>query len=425
MIQSYIALVKNHFAIIASGFLLIFFSVFGQTAFVGVFMPNIREEFGLSQSEIGTYYGLATFLSALIVIWTGKKFDDVPMLRFLSMVFAGLALGCFILAIAPNVIVLFLAFLMLRQFGQGLMVFASSTSINRYLDHGRGRAMAIASFAAPLQIAIFPFLGYQLLEISGWQNLWIGFGLFVLIFLWPLFFFLLKDHQKTTHALWVNKITQQENDSLTPDILHKTRIDALKDWKFYALAAVMIVPPCFTTAIFFFQADLAASKSISPQEFAGSLSLFTALSIATSVISGVMIDKYGEAPSLALQPILYCCGLALMVFTPSAAMLILGLGLVGASEGFARTTGGPVLARLYGTKHLGAVKSMLFSVIIVSSAVSPALVGFLLDEGFGLLEIFTGFVVYILFAFCVLIPVLKHLWDIHLRDMEQTQTGEQ
>lgn len=415
MLKSSLSLIRDHFAIIASGFLLIFFSIFGQTVFIGVFLPDIREELGLSQSLTGTIYGAATFLSAIIVIYTGKKFDDVPMLKFLSLTFIGLAIGCFLFANATGPVMLFIAFLLLRQFGQGLMVFAASTSINRYLDEGRGRAMAITSFAAPIHTAIFPLMALTLMEYAAWQTLWMGFAAFVLIILWPLFALLLKDHERTTHTQWQNKVFEEERQAALygDNPGHFTRKDALGDWKIYALIATLIVPPCFTTALFFFQAEIAFAKDISQLEFAGSLGLFTIFSILASVVSGILIDKFGEAPSLGIQPILYFIGMAVIILAGNPWMLSLGLGFIGASEGFARTTGGPVLARLYGTKHLGAIKAMVFSTLIVASALSPVLVGVLLDLDFHIMDIFVAFNIYIALATCLLIPVLRYLWRLH------------
>ena len=412
MLKSSFRLVRDHFTIIASGFLLIFFSVFGQTVFIGVFLPDIREDLGMSQSETGTLYGLATFLSALIMIWTGKKFDDLPMLRFLSVTFIGLALGCFIFANVTGPITLFIAFLMLRQFGQGLMVFSASTSINRYLEKGRGRAVAISGFAAPIHIALFPPLALWLLSLSDWRSLWVGVGLFVLVFLWPLFAFLLKNHQSTTHKNWADKIQREEEFSF--EVLHHlSRIDALKDWKFYALIGIIIIPAFLTTAIFFFQSEIAGAKDMTQLQFASSLTLYTILSITMAFTSGILIDKYGEAPSLGIQPILYFIGMIALILADTPLLVFLALGLIGSSQGIAGTLGGPVLARLYGTKHLGAIKSMMFSTLIVASAISPALIGILLDQGFDIMRILSWFLFYIVAAFCILIPVLKYLWQLH------------
>ena len=406
MLKSSIKLVKDNAALITSGFFLILFSVFGQTVFIGVFLPDLRAAFNLSQSEIGTLYGLATLISAVIMIWSGRLLDRIPMLRFLVFTLIGLAAGCLMLAFSYGIISLFLALLFLRQFGQGQMVFVATSSVNRYMTDGRGRALSVLHLASPLQIAFFPPLALVLLEYSDWRILWICFAGVTIFILLPLFTFLLKNHQRTTHSKWEAEIKQQEESSGFQQI-QLGRKDALSDWKFYILISVLIIPACFTTAIFFFQSKIAMEKGITALQFTGIFPFFMIGSIFCAFCAGVIIDYIGEAPTLAMQPVFYFSGLSLMVFFDSLALLCVGFALIGGAEGFNRTSGGPVLARLYGTKYYGEIKSVLFAAAIISSAVSPALVGILLDQGYGLMDIFAAFIFYIAIVICILMPVLK------------------
>lgn len=411
MLVSTFHVLKQNFPVVGGAFLLVFFSVFGQTGFIGVFLPELREHTGLSQSELGGYYGLATLLSGLALIWSGKKLDHMPLLRFLNFVIIGLALGAFTLALAPNALFVFLAFFVLRHFGQGLMVLSGNTAINRYMDKNRGKAMAVLALAAPVHIAIFPPLALFLLNFISWKSLWIAAGVFSLVILMPLFYSLLKNHQRSTHALWEQKIKNQEEQASQngTTILNKTRMQVLKDWRFYALLAAVIVQPFNTTAIFFFQADIASVKNISQLAFTSSFTPYMIFSLFTALISGILIDKFGEAPSLIMQSILYFIGLLALVMASGLPGLYISLAMIGASEGFARTTGGPVLARLFGTKYLGAVKSMMFSTLILSSALAPVLVGFLMDQDVALMTQFSFFAAYSVLAFCLLIPLIVHL----------------
>ena len=69
--------VKNNSRFLLFGFILTFCSSFGQTFFIGIFNPYIREDLSLSHSEFGLIYSLATLLSSLSLIWIGKKIDDL------------------------------------------------------------------------------------------------------------------------------------------------------------------------------------------------------------------------------------------------------------------------------------------------------------------------------------------------------------
>lgn len=63
---------------IGAGFLLTFFSSFGQTFFIGLSGNDIRTRFGLSGGEFGGLYMAATLASALTLPWLGRSLDLAP-----------------------------------------------------------------------------------------------------------------------------------------------------------------------------------------------------------------------------------------------------------------------------------------------------------------------------------------------------------
>lgn len=55
--------------------------------------------------------------------------------------------------------------------------------------------------------------------------------------------------------------------------------------------------------------------------------------------------------------------------------------LVGISNGFNSTLVGALWPEVYGTRHMGAIRSVAFSVMVFASAAGPGLVGWLIDKG--------------------------------------------
>ncbi len=66
---------------LAGGFLLTFFSSFGQTFFIALSAGQIRGEFDLSHGEFGTLYMAATLASALTLPRLGRIVDRIPVSR--------------------------------------------------------------------------------------------------------------------------------------------------------------------------------------------------------------------------------------------------------------------------------------------------------------------------------------------------------
>ena len=85
MIANTRTLLKDHGGLITTGFLLIFFSVFGQSAFFGVYLPIIQEDLGLSKTAIGSIYAITTIASAIVIIFTGKGLDHYPLRSFVAV----------------------------------------------------------------------------------------------------------------------------------------------------------------------------------------------------------------------------------------------------------------------------------------------------------------------------------------------------
>jgi hypothetical protein len=81
--------------VIIFGFIFTFFSSFGQSYFLGLFNSSIRETLSISHGQFGTIYASATLLSSLLLIWVGKKIDDVNVFKFAIFVTIVLSISCF------------------------------------------------------------------------------------------------------------------------------------------------------------------------------------------------------------------------------------------------------------------------------------------------------------------------------------------
>lgn len=408
MLKTQISLIKNHGGLILAGFLLYFFSAFGQSVFFGAYIPVIQADMALSKTAIGSLYAIATIASSVLIIFTGRGLDHMKLRNFLALTFLGLATGCFVMAGSYNLFMLFIAFLLLRQFGQGLPVLAAGTSINRYLSKNRGKASAMIALGSSFHIIIFPPMALMLENHIDWRTAWAFYGLFILFILLPGFWFYLRAHQEKTHARWEQEVQAESEKMIEAFGKEWTRRHVLADWRFYGLVAIIFLAPFIGTAIFFYQRDIAEGIGISPLAFAASFPFLTASSIISSFTAGAIIDKFGEKPVLAAFPLSYTAGLLLLTSAESHLPLAYaGIMFIGASGGMIMATGGPLLASLYGTKHLGSIKSMLFSTSILGSALSPFLFGLLMDAGIDILTLLSWCAYYTAVIWILAFPICK------------------
>ena len=68
--------------VILFGFIFTFFSSFGQSFFLGLFNSSLRNELNITHGQFGTIYAGATICSSLILVWFGKKIDDIKLFKY-------------------------------------------------------------------------------------------------------------------------------------------------------------------------------------------------------------------------------------------------------------------------------------------------------------------------------------------------------
>ena len=172
-----------NFKVILFGFIFTFFSSFGQSFFLGLFNSSIRDALSITHGQFGSIYASATLLSSFILVWVGKKIDDFNILKFASYVIALLAISCFLFSKISSVAFLFLSIFLMRLSGQGLMSHTATTTISRFFEKTRGRALSTTWLGLSLAEFILPLLIIFLLTFIDWRNIWIAISILVIIIL--------------------------------------------------------------------------------------------------------------------------------------------------------------------------------------------------------------------------------------------------
>ena len=73
--------------------------------------------------------------------------------------------------------------------------------------------------------------------------------------------------------------------------------------------------------------------------------------------------------------------MALISQATSITAWYLALGSMGITMGMSSALWGAVLPALYGTRHLGSIRSLTTTVMVFSTAIGPGLTGLLIDCG--------------------------------------------
>ena len=363
------------FKVILFGFIFTFFSSFGQSYFLGLFNSSIREALSITHGQFGSIYASATLCSSLLLIWVGKKIDDVNIFKFAFFVIILLSFACFFFSKISSVFLLFIAIFLMRFSGQGMMSHTASTTISRYFTKTRGRALSISWFGLSSAEYIMPVLMVYLLTIIDWQNLWVIFSLTVLIILPIASFLLIKN-------LNLDSREASDEDKKDVEIKQWKRREVIKDYRFYIISSNMLAMPWIFTGFAVFQSFVQSSKGWGPYVIAQSFMSYSVLSVLTLFLSGYLIDKFTSRKLLIYMNIPLLLSVIVLFFFDAPFTAFIFLGLVGISNGFANILGSSTWAELYGVKYLGSIKALTTALMVFATAFGTALFGFLIDIGF-------------------------------------------
>ncbi|MCA9753897.1 MAG: MFS transporter [Gemmatimonadetes bacterium] len=372
---------KGNVRFLAFGFALTFFSSFGQTFFLSLFAGEIREQFSLSHGTWGLVYSLATLASGLTVGRLGAGIDRMSLPRYTALVCGALVVSAFGFAAVTSIATLAIAVFAMRLTGQGLMGHVAMTSMARYFERERGRAISIALLGFPVGEATLPPLAVGLKATLGWRGTWLLVGGALAIVLVPLALALLRGHDRR-HEEWAARAaapaSARDGAATARDW---TRAEVLRDPRFWLVLPAAVTCGFLLTGLFFHQVHLTEAKGWSLEWYALGFSGFAVSQIVCTLGAGPLVDRYGARRLMAvfLGPI--AAGLVVLATRSETISAFLYLALAGVSSGSSRTIAGAFWAETYGTKHLGSIRAMLSAMFVVATAVAPVSMGALIDRG--------------------------------------------
>ena len=389
--------------VIIFGFIFTFFSSFGQSFFLGLFNSSIRETLSITHGQFGSIYASATLLSSFLLIWVGKKIDDINIFRFAFCVTLLLAFSCFFFSKISSVIFLFVAVFLMRFSGQGLMSHTATTTITRYFTKSRGKALSAGWFGLSSAEFILPVLIVYLLTITAWQNIWLSISILILFFLPLISFVLIKNLNFDSREEVADKDFEKKL------IKNWTRIEVLRDYRFYIICLNMLAMPWIATGVFVYQSYITDSKDWGEFVIAQSFMAYSVLSVITLLGSGFLIDKFTSRKLLIFMNIPLLISTLVLFYLDVEISAFIFLGLIGVSNGLANVLGSSTWAEIYGVKYIGSIKALTTALMVFSTAFGTALFGLLIDRGFSIEQIALISLIYILSSLVLLFLVRNKL----------------
>ena len=389
--------------VIIFGFIFTFFSSFGQSFFLGLFNSSIRETLSITHGQFGSIYASATLLSSFLLIWVGKKIDDINIFKFALYVTLLLAFSCFFFSKISSIFFLFIAVFLMRFSGQGLMSHTATTTISRFFTKSRGKALSIGWFGLSTAEFILPVLIVYLLTLTAWQNIWLFISVLILFFLPFISFALIKNLN------FDSREDVNDQNFVEKEIKNWTRVEVLKDYRFYIVCLNMLAMPWIATGVFVYQSYITESKGWGEFVIAQSFMAYSVLSVITLLGSGFLIDKFTSRKLLIFMNLPLLISMLVLFYLDISISAFIFLGLIGISNGLANVLGSSTWAEIYGVKYIGSIKALTTALMVFSTAFGTALFGLLIDKGFTIEQIAVISFVYIFLSLIALFAVRNRL----------------
>ncbi len=381
--RSFLPLIRAEWPLLLFGFSMMFCSSFGQTFFIGLFSGAIREDLGLSHGDFGAIYSAATLASAVVLVWSGALIDRLDLRLYTCLVALGLALGCVMLALSHGPVMLLLAIFALRHLGQGLLGLSGPTATMRYLTRERGKGNALVGMGYSLGEALLPSIAIGLLAWLSWRQSWLAWGALVLV-LAPLLSLWTLREQGSRHASYLQALRDEAGNPAQGVQRQWTRSEVIRDPLLYMFLPALLAQPMLFTGFIFHQVQLVEEKHWDLGAWAQLFVFYAFVNVICKLFSGVLIDRFGavRAAPLVCLPM----GLGLLVLGMSDSFLAAWgfMGLMAVSVGAYSTLSSPFYSEMYGTLHLGSIKSFTAATMVFATAVAPLAMGWLIDLGVSL-----------------------------------------
>ena len=362
--------------VIIFGFIFTFFSSFGQSFFLGLFNAPIRNELGITHGQFGSIYAVATIFSSLLLIWLGKKIDDYRILNYSFFVITLLFLSSLVFSYINSIYFLAFGIFLMRLSGQGLMSHASTTTISRFFDRSRGKALSTVWFGLSTAEFILPVLVTYFFAIYSWRTVWQGIAILIILFLPFVILNTIKsvnlDSRETNNILNSKKIK----------IKSWRRREVIKDYRFYILSLNMLAMPWIATGVFVYQSFIADSKMWDVYTIPKAFMVYSVASIITLFSSGYLVDKFTSRKLIPIMNIPLLLAMVVLFYNQHEIYAYIFLGLVGVSNGFGNILGSSTWAEIYGVKYIGSIKALTTAFMVFATAFGTAVFGVLIDKGF-------------------------------------------
>jgi MFS family permease len=371
--RDFIFFIKGNFRKLSFGWMLTFLSSFGQTYLISLYVTEISAEFAITEGNFGAIYAVCTVAASFIMLTVGHTVDHISVKKVTASTIFCLAFSSILMGFSYHIAFIFISLIGLRLTGQGMLSHISMTILSKFYDQNRGKAISFSTLGFSSGEIILPLLLTLLIGWFSWRWAMIGSGILLILYLIRLYFTDLSHFNK--------QLSKGRPSSLS---LVKDFGSIVNDKRFLILMPSSFAISFAVTAVIFYQYVFVGQKGWSPQLYAAFYTGYAVMRLLFSLAGGVWVDKFSAEKMFRFYLIPLTLGLLAFALINSIMGALIFLLLMGITVGMSGTIKSSILAEVYGIEKLGAIRSLFTMFMVISSALGPLIVGWMIDSGYSI-----------------------------------------
>jgi len=368
-------------------------SIPGQTIGVGVYIDFLIQSTSLTRMQISMSYMLGTIMSSLLLPLAGRCYDIFG--SRVMIVFAGIGLGIAMLILSQSsnlimviqtllpeinpavsgVLVMTFIFLLLRQFGQGIMAMVSMNTLAKWFDRHRGFVSGISGIFVSFSFAGAPlFMNVLIEEYSYTASMFLLAlicGLGMALIGWTFY----RDKPEDCGMLMDGKKIDADEKTNLSEEREITLKAALRTYNFWIFCLGLCSLSLIITGFTFHISSIGALAGLSRMDAFGMFLPMSVISAVSHLISGWASDRMPLKYLLMILLVSLGMGCLGILHLESIWFRMLVISGFGISGGLYACLIIVVWPRFYGRKHLGSINGLFMGAQVFASAIGPPVFG--------------------------------------------------
>ncbi len=339
----------------------------GQTYGVSAFNESIVGALEISQTHFATAYMVGTLIACLPQAFFGAWIDRCG--NRLAMGTAALLLGAACMVTSQSgPYTIFVSFVLLRMFGQGLLALTAGNTLGMWFDRRLGAASALMCVGAALGVAVVPTTSLMLIERIGWRWAYGMLGVVVWAIVLPLVTVFYRNRPEDIGQ-------RRDGDTILKSKSDHRReytlSEAIRTGAYWVLLGMSVLWSMVGTAIMFHIQPLLTEHGVERLEQANFYTVFAISLGSMQFLGGMLADRIRINWLFMISMMTTTASIVWLVYVHDSASAVVFAFLFGAGQGLFFVLGQTAWPRFYGRVHLGRIRGSMWTAAVGASSAGP------------------------------------------------------